>query len=132
MPLDKWISEADIIFYQRSWNFEIMVGNYMIKNTPFSRKFLELLSDFEFRAPPNAFSSSDNGAIHQLLLEVLGLQNADKCNNIYSNLQHNNPKNLTEYYSFVACTRSIMGPPRHWILNKNWINMFRGCTIDSV
>ena len=86
--LDYWLNktlEDDLVFYDRTWNSEVMAGNYLIKNTEQSRNFLMDWAAFENETPPG-FSSADNGAIHLHLLRVLGHHTTEKCGKMYSNL----------------------------------------------
>jgi hypothetical protein len=58
--------EADLIFYDRLYNYEIMAGSYLAKNTHFTHNFLLRWASYEFKVKPGSFqaSSTDNGAIH--------------------------------------------------------------------
>ncbi|VDL77543.1 unnamed protein product [Nippostrongylus brasiliensis] len=55
--------DADIIFYDRFFNFEIMAGAYLAKKSPFATDFLHGWANFEKRLSMK-FSGTDNGAIH--------------------------------------------------------------------
>ncbi|WKY08369.1 hypothetical protein Q1695_007691 [Nippostrongylus brasiliensis] len=57
--------DADIIFYDRFFNFEVMAGSYLVKKSEYGIKFLRGWANFESRLP-KVFSGSDNGAIHIL------------------------------------------------------------------
>ena len=113
--LSRWMDDpADIQFYERSWNFEVTAGAYMVRNTPLGRHFLAVWSNFEFVSRTlSGFHSSDNGAIHLVLLRVLSplLPAFTSCTQQYLRLSS---PSLTPYFKFVACTRRVMGPPRHW------------------
>ena len=127
VSLSRWIDltqDSDLVFYEREWNFEIMAGNYFVRNTAFTRGFLLRWSTFEFHAPKDSFTSSDNGALHLVLLEYLQLEDSKHCFDIY----HSLPKMskyaskpfgwLSPYYDFVACCREKLGPGRRWLVQK--------------
>ena len=99
--------ENDLVFYERSWNFEIMAGNYIVKNSEYARGFLLRWSNFEY-FKPSGFSSSDNGAIHLHVLHELGISGHKKCADLYKNLIAK-VTNLNPYFEFVACTRELLG-----------------------
>lgn len=88
VSLNHWLEfEEDLIFYDRTWNTEIMAGNYMAKNTNASQNFLMRWANYEFQAP-SGFSSADNGAIHLHLVRALGLEPFQNgtCAQLYDNL----------------------------------------------
>jgi len=96
-----------------------MAGNYMIRNTDFATKFLHMWEQYEYRTRSIVgFHSSDNGAIHLVVLATLDIpvEEYTECERLYQQLTGNDVKNLTEYYSFVACTRRALGPNRVWEL----------------
>ncbi|EYC00767.1 hypothetical protein Y032_0113g393 [Ancylostoma ceylanicum] len=69
--LEEFIKQdADLIFYERFFNFEVMAGSYFAKKSTFAIRFLRGWADYEFRLPRN-FHGRDNGAIHMWLIEVL-------------------------------------------------------------
>ncbi|CAD7945597.1 unnamed protein product [Amoebophrya sp. A25] len=118
--LDEWIENNpnDLTFYERSWNFEVMAGNYIVRNTAFTAEFLTRWAEFYHRRPPG-FSSADQGAIHQLLLETMHLRGngadsgMERCDEMYKNLRAS-VMDTKPYYRFVACTKRTLGPPRDW------------------
>ena len=150
VSLDRWLagaSDADIILYERAWNFEVVAGNYIVRNTEFARAFLKSWARFSSRLPVG-FSSMDNGAIHLALLEVIdGVGNApsgsalealrkanQRCNTLYSNLTDSS-SDLRAYFRFVECTRRALGPARRWTLDGGSItvlNRYHGFVIDGV
>ena len=102
----------DLTFYLRSWNFEVMAGNYIARSTPFAIQFLRTWADYGF-VIPKGFSSADNGAIHLVLLQALGIP-APACVRAYESLVALSD-DLRSYFEFVGCTRRAMGPAsRRW------------------
>lgn len=109
--LDRWLAyEFDIAFYERSWNFEVMSGNYMVRNTKFARMFLHHWASYE-SILPRGFSSQDNGAIHLAILEAVGIEGRDRCRDMYRNLTAP-VTDLGPYYEFVGCAKGLLGPAR--------------------
>uniref|UniRef100_A0A1I8ECS7 Nucleotide-diphospho-sugar transferase domain-containing protein n=3 Tax=Wuchereria bancrofti TaxID=6293 RepID=A0A1I8ECS7_WUCBA len=58
------MDDKDIIFYNRIWNFEVMAGSYLAKNTKFVINFLRMWANYNYRLP-HSFHGSDNAAIHK-------------------------------------------------------------------
>uniref|UniRef100_A0AC35G022 Nucleotide-diphospho-sugar transferase domain-containing protein n=1 Tax=Panagrolaimus sp. PS1159 TaxID=55785 RepID=A0AC35G022_9BILA len=58
----------DILFYERIFNFEVMAGSYIVKNTPYSITFLKDWIEYENKLP-DSFHGTDNAAIHQILVD---------------------------------------------------------------
>jgi Protein of unknown function, DUF273 len=110
MSLARWIDaqDFDLAFYERSWNFEIAAGNYIVRNTKFAHDFLQLWANYEY-LKPTGFHSSDNGAIHLAVLEALAVRRRHLCYDMYRNLT-DNVENLAPYFAFVSCTRKLLGP----------------------
>lgn len=111
-PLEHWLRfTEDVILYERTWNQEIMAGNYCVRNTKATRKFLMEWAAYEQRRPPG-FSSADNGAIHLHLLRSLGFEEAKTngaCEKMYNNLTEP-VTNMDPYWAYVACTRKKTQP----------------------
>lgn len=123
VTLDRWLNQdTEVLLYERSWNFEITAGNYMVRNTPFGKHFLHTWEQYDFKARNiTGFHSSDNGAIHLVVLNVIESiphEEYAECERLYLNLT-SDVSNLTEYYTFVACTRRVLGPNRHWQLRND-------------
>ena len=110
--LEHWLRlTEDVIFYERTWNQEIMAGNYCVRNTKAARKFLMEWAAYEQHRPPG-FSSADNGAIHLHLLRSLGFEEAETngaCEMMYNNLTES-VTNLNPYWAYVECTRKKTRP----------------------
>lgn len=117
--LDHWVEQenmADIVFYERAVQTgEIMAGNYFVRNTPFARAFLRYWTAYDSKQP-SGFSSADNGAIHQVLVEAIGFDDAPRCLEAYNNLTSGPSFDIMfqRYWVFVACTKYLLGPPRRW------------------
>ena len=117
ISLKQWLDiPSDVIFYERSWNFELTAGNYIVRNTEFGRNFLQQWADYDFQMPPG-FSSADNGAIHMAMLQAIGIMDM-KCMNEYHKLTAL-VNDLKPYFHFVACTRRVLGPSRRWIVQNS-------------
>lgn len=111
--LEKWANHpADVQLYQRCLLPEIMAGNYMVRNTPFARKFLREWARYNFEMP-KGFSSSDNGAIHLVVQDTVQAVDFAKCKKMYKGLDKP-VTDLSQYFKFVKCVTDALGPPRDW------------------
>ncbi|KAK6061382.1 hypothetical protein COOONC_00954 [Cooperia oncophora] len=128
--------EAEITFYDRFYNWELAAGSYLVKNTNWSRDFLEGFADYEFRLP-NSFHGTDNGALHAYLAEViLPTRGVDLaiCLWIWKN-----SKGYGDLFTFEACIRDLLGNATtfgkikflrkgtawardNWMTNSKWNN----------
>ena len=117
--LDRWIggkdANTDLIFYERMQLGEIAASSFIVRNSEFTRTFLKTWYDFYLHSPPG-FSSSDNGAIHLVLLSAIGFKEQEHCFSEYRRLSksQDQPGWWEEYFEFVACARHILGPARRW------------------
>ncbi|CAN8067531.1 unnamed protein product [Agarophyton chilense] len=119
--LRQWIENPydltyDLAFYERSWNFEVASGNYIVRNTPFSRLFLHHWASFE-TIHPKGYASTDNGAIHLAIVDALALKGRQRCRDLYRALEAP-VTNLQPYFEFVACVKALLGPPRVYEASK--------------
>ncbi|ETN75828.1 hypothetical protein NECAME_12081 [Necator americanus] len=99
-------SKADIIFYDRFYNWEIAAGSYLVKNTEWSQKFLHGFANYEQRLP-KSFHGTDNGALHVYIAELLLPKNHTGlrlCVEIYAK-----SKGYGDLFLYEACIRHIIG-----------------------
>lgn len=100
----------DIIFYERLWNSEIVSGNYIARNTLFTRIFLRKWALY-FYKQPKGFSSADNGALHAALAEFKRANGPIKgsCETGYQQLT-DDVYNLKPYFNWVKMCRDELKP----------------------
>ncbi|CAJ0609423.1 unnamed protein product [Cylicocyclus nassatus] len=105
-------NDAEIIFFDRFYNWEVAAGSYIVRNTQWTQKFLKDLADYERRLP-RQYHGTDNGALHALLGEVLFGEDRKSelnfCLRIYYNLLI--PEDL---FTFEACIRQMLGMNNKW------------------
>lgn len=116
--LSYWLDqdpEADLIFYERDTFPEITSGIYIARNTEHARRFLYTWARYAVYQPPG-FSSADNGAIHLAIITEIGFKDTRNCWLLYLNLIHGQEHKdwWSDYFRYIACTRELLGPPRHW------------------
>uniref|UniRef100_A0A158P8A6 Plasmid encoded RepA protein n=1 Tax=Angiostrongylus cantonensis TaxID=6313 RepID=A0A158P8A6_ANGCA len=99
----------DITFYDRFCSWEIAMGSYLVKSTPFSRSFLRNFADYESKLP-NSFHGSDNGAIHAYILETLAADYRPEAKMCYSIWNRSN--SYSDLFLFEACIRAVLGSQR--------------------
>ncbi|EYC33134.1 hypothetical protein Y032_0002g620 [Ancylostoma ceylanicum] len=134
---------ADIIFYDRFYNWEVAIGSYIVKNTSWSRQFLLGLAAYYKPFPP-MMRRNDNVALMARLgfsLSPLNSRRIRTCFRIYDNIK--------DYYGIVlhaACVRrTFRTNPNHvkiypkgtawvrdvWLTNSLWSReddfMLHGC-----
>uniref|UniRef100_A0A914Z5I3 Uncharacterized protein n=1 Tax=Panagrolaimus superbus TaxID=310955 RepID=A0A914Z5I3_9BILA len=113
--IDTFVQEnekvADLIFFDRFFDWEIAAGSYLAKNSNYSKEFLMKFANSEFSLP-NSFSGSDNGAIHWFFVEQFfgnytSQLNSNDCYKIWEI-----SKNFDDLFVYEACCRLILGETR--------------------
>ncbi|PIC34051.1 hypothetical protein B9Z55_013819 [Caenorhabditis nigoni] len=98
-------NQFDLIFYDRFFNWEVMAGSYIVKNSKFSVDFLTEFSNYEQKLPKGAHGS-DNGAIHLFFADKIfpGDLEVDTCREVYYNSW-----NSADLSAYTGCIRGILG-----------------------
>uniref|UniRef100_A0AC35TYL0 Nucleotid_trans domain-containing protein n=1 Tax=Rhabditophanes sp. KR3021 TaxID=114890 RepID=A0AC35TYL0_9BILA len=97
-------NEEQFLFVQRHFNFEIMAGTFIFKNSIYSRHFLQRWALYDTKKP-NSFDGSDNVALHAVLMDLMPLhvqENRKDCEAIWET-----SKNWGDCSKFVACMRYL-------------------------
>ncbi|KAI6175053.1 hypothetical protein M3Y97_00989200 [Aphelenchoides bicaudatus] len=107
--LEEYIdSSADLVFYDRMYNYEIMAGSYLARNTDYARQFLIKWAMYEKKVIPNTFQaySTDNGAIQALYLDEFcpKCKKRGKCIKIWEA-----SRDFGDVFRFESCARALLG-----------------------
>ncbi|VDL76379.1 unnamed protein product [Nippostrongylus brasiliensis] len=117
--------DADIIFYDRFYNFEITAGTYLAKKSPFAIGFLLGWANFVNRLSV-PFSGTDNGAIHMYMTEIVAPNSSllRRCWKMY-----NNTVDYGTLWTYTLCCREAMKNSsfkKIFIYEKNSLGTFLG------
>uniref|UniRef100_A0AC35TGE5 Nucleotid_trans domain-containing protein n=1 Tax=Rhabditophanes sp. KR3021 TaxID=114890 RepID=A0AC35TGE5_9BILA len=105
--LEKYLpsGKEEILFYHRLFNFEIACGSYIVKNTKYSRDFLNEFANYDFRHP-NSFDGSDNVGLHYFLSTLVKHKLKDindTCFKVW-----NSSTNWGDTWNVVGCFQQII------------------------
>ncbi|KAF1751403.1 hypothetical protein GCK72_017957 [Caenorhabditis remanei] len=99
-------NDIDVIFYDRFYNWEVMAGSYIARNTQYAVDLLNEFADYEFKLP-KSFHGTDNGALHIFLAEKLfphASIETDICKKVYAK-----SNGYEDLFTYEACVRAIFG-----------------------
>ncbi|KAI6192432.1 hypothetical protein M3Y99_01937800 [Aphelenchoides fujianensis] len=116
--LEEFVDErADLIFYDRLYNYEIMAGSYIARNTEFSRTFLRDWAKYEERVHPDAVHGTDNGAISEVFLDHFcggcAPRRRGRCLDIWTY-----SSGYDDLFLYESCARELLGPAE-WFTTAN-------------
>ena len=112
--LDRFIPrdpKIHVIHYERFIDNEIMAGNYIIRNHPWSLLYLYKWSNYFTRISNIGYHNHDNGALHLHFIDMIGIDNQtyNKCASLY-NVSHHEGL----YMDYVACIKCALKGKRRF------------------
>ncbi|KAI6224538.1 hypothetical protein M3Y99_01384600 [Aphelenchoides fujianensis] len=116
--LEEFVDDrANLIFYDRLYNYEIMAGAYLARNTPFARSFLRHWAAYERRVVAGTLHGTDNGAISEVFLDHFcadcARERRRRCATIWRNSH-----TYEDLFRYESCAREILGPAE-WLRSPN-------------
>lgn len=95
-----------LVHYERFMNNEIMAGNYIIRNHPWSMFYLNRWTEYFKVLPKVNHNNADNGALHLHFLNMSGVsdsQTYDRCSQRY-----NESDSELLYMKYVSCVKCAL------------------------
>uniref|UniRef100_A0A1I7SGQ7 Nucleotid_trans domain-containing protein n=2 Tax=Bursaphelenchus xylophilus TaxID=6326 RepID=A0A1I7SGQ7_BURXY len=137
---------VDMLFYERFFNFEFNAGNYLVRFSNFTQKFLMEWAEYDKEmsnitdSGRKWFSNIDNGALHIHLARTLRANakpELDYCNEIRLGVAE-----MNQYFGYITCIRWILGAQREFpgkirlfrkaqsFVRDAWSTTFGFCELD--
>lgn len=107
-------TRVDMVFYERFFNWEIMSGNYLAKNSEFSKDFMMRWANYEFfyYKTPGWWKGFDNGVLHIVFLESIYPKSSQEVKNCHKYWTRST--SYETYLPYVMCVRVYLGATRVW------------------
>lgn len=127
--VEEWIdNRVNMIFFDRYFNWEISSASYLVRNSKFSRNFLQGLARWEFEPLPS-WNSYDQGAFLVHLLQTLyphAAWEVRSCTEYWYRAS-----SYQTYMATVMCVRESLGARRLWPGKVRIYHKAHGWTRDA-
>ncbi|KHN77732.1 hypothetical protein Tcan_05709 [Toxocara canis] len=112
--IEEYIDDrVNLLFYERFFNWEIMSGNYLARNSEYTRMFLMRWADYQFLELGGFWwKGFDNGALHAVFLDALFSRESQEYKNCEAAWYESD--GYETYMQFVICVRTYLGAQRLW------------------
>uniref|UniRef100_A0A0K0EAH5 Nucleotide-diphospho-sugar transferase domain-containing protein n=1 Tax=Strongyloides stercoralis TaxID=6248 RepID=A0A0K0EAH5_STRER len=99
-------NEEEIFFYDRTFNYEIMAGSYIVRNNFYGRMFINSFANYEFKVPEKN-DGTDNVALQAVVLDFLNpISHPNKYRKCLAFYKF--AKGFDLNMAFVSCMRHIL------------------------